>query len=311
MNSYLLECSDYTIISHYINELIEKNNFQQATISSYNLSETPLERALEDLDTYGFLASKKVVIINEFDKLKYEEQSSDLEHLLKYLKKPSEDNLLFITAAKLDDRKKIVKDLRKNITVIKTTMDTATYIKNSLNGYKLENNVTNLISELCLNDITKIKNECEKLKIYKNKEKTITVKDVEELVIKKVGDANNIIFSFTRALAEKDKSQSLKLYNELLEYQFEPLSILALLESQFRIMYQVKILEKNIKSNEEIAKTLNEKSSYRISKTKELTRYYSSNEILDILIKLSEIDFKIKTTSANSNLLIQLLVLNI
>ena len=43
-------------------------------------------------------------------------------------------------------------------------------------------------------------------------------------------------------MAEKDKHGALKTYNELLEYQFEPLSIIGLLESQFRLMYQSKVL---------------------------------------------------------------------
>ena len=75
-------------------------------------------------------------------------------------------------------------------------------------------------------------------------------------------------------------------------------------------MYQVKVLDRKRMSNMEIAKMLNTKE-FRIMKTKELTRYYTEKEILSLIIKLSEIDLKIKTTNSDPNLLLQLLIINI
>ena len=57
--------------------------------------------------------------------------------------------------------------------------------------------------------------------------------------------------------------------------------------------YQVKVLDRKRMSNMEIAKMLNTKE-FRIMKTKELTRYYTEKEILSLIIRLSEIDLKIK-----------------
>ena len=125
-----------------------------------------------------------------------------------------------------------------------------------------------------------------------------------------MGDSTEITFQFSRALAEKDKKSALILYQELLNYKIEPLSIIGLLASQFRIMYQVKSLEEKIMRNDEIASSLKEKP-YRITKTRELTRYYSKKEILDLMIKLEDIDLKIKTTSVDANTLVQLFILNI
>ena len=92
--------------------------------------------------------------------------------------------------------------------------------------------------------MTKIYNECEKLKNYKMEDKTITKEDITELVMKKLGDSKDLVFSFTRSLAERDRKASLKKYKELLTYNIEPLSFIGLLARQIRIIYQVKILEK-------------------------------------------------------------------
>ena len=75
--------------------------------------------------------------------------------------------------------------------------------------------------------------------------------------------------------------------------------------------YQVKILEKQRLSADEIAKTLQEKNSYRVKKTKELTRYYTEKELLDLMQQLADIDLKLKTTDADPHNLIELFILNI
>lgn len=309
-NNYLIECTDFLTIQIEINKIIKENKFEDASQNYYDIQEVPLENALEDLDTYGFLTSKKVVVITNFDCLDLSNEK-DLERLVKYVKNPNPDNILVITTKKFVMKEnKYLKDLKKNLEIISVSVDPISYIKNELKGYKVDKEVISLINEYCLEDITKIHNECNKLKIFKIEDKIISKEDVKELIIKKLGDATELTFSFTRALAEKDKKEALRLYQEILNYNVEPLSLIGLLASQFRIMYQVKVLDRKRMSNMEIAKMLNTKE-FRIMKTKELTRYYTEKEILSLIIKLSEIDLKIKTTNSDPNLLLQLLIINI
>lgn len=308
MNNYLIEGSDYISINNKISEIIKKNGFSEASISKYDLSEGLLDDALEDLNTYGLFSDKKVVIINSFDKM--DPLLNKPEELLKYVENSSSLNLLFVVSDKYDDRKKIIKDLKKKMEFIKISADPVEFTKSCLEGYKIENGVINLLVNNTLGDVTRLYNECNKLKTYKINDKYISKDDVEELSFKKLGDSTEITFQFSRALAEKDKKSALTLYQELLNYKIEPLSIIGLLASQFRIMYQVKSLEEKNMRNDEIASSLKEKP-YRITKTRELTRYYSKKEILDLMIKLEDIDLKIKTTSVDANTLVQLFILNI
>ena len=309
-HNYLIECTDFLTIQIEINKIIKNNKFEDASINYYDIQEVPLENALEDLDTYGFLTSKKVIVITNFESIDLSNEK-DLDRLTKYSKNPSSDNILIITTKKyvIKDNK-YLKELKKNLEIITISVDPISYIKNELKGYKVDRDVINLINEYCLEDITKIHNECNKLKLYKEEDKIISKEDVKELVIKKIGDATELTFSFTRALAERNKKEALNLYQEILDYNVEPLSLIGLLASQFRIMYQVKVLDRKRMNNAEIAKILNTKE-YRIMKTKELTRFYTEKEILNLIIKLSEIDLKIKTTNNDPNLLIQVFILNI
>lgn len=308
MNNYLIEGNDYISVNNKISEIIKKNGFSDASISKYDLSEGLLDDALEDLNTYGLFSDKKIVIINNFDKM--DPLLNNIEELLKYVENSSSLNLLFVVSDKYDDRKKIIKDLKKKMEFIKISTDPVEFTNSCLEGYKIENGVINLLVNNTLGDVTRLYNECNKLKTYKINDKYISKDDVEELSFKKLGDSTEITFQFSRALAEKDKKSALILYQELLNYKIEPLSIIGLLASQFRIMYQVKSLEEKNMRNDEIASSLKEKP-YRITKTRELTRYYSKKEILDLMIKLEDIDLKIKTTSVDANTLVQLFILNI
>ncbi len=308
MNNYLIEGNDSLVIKNTREKLIKENDFKESTISIYDLEENTLDNALEDLDTYSLLSNKKTIIITNIELLKYEEIKDSLKHLLKYIKNPNTDNLLIIECK--SNTNKIIKELEKVLEVITTNINNKDYIKNTFKDYKIDFKAINLLEEYCLDDFTKLVNECNKLKNYKYNEKTITVEDIENLVEKKLGDSKDLTFAFSRSIGLRDKRDSLEKYKELLEYNIEPLNIIGLLASQIRIIYQVKLLEKD-HNDKEIANILGEKSDYRIKKTRELTRLYSENDLLKLMQELSMMDYKMKTEDVDGNSLIEMFILNI
>ena len=292
MNNYLLETNDFTALKTEIDKIIKKEKFTDALTSTYDAKELQLENALEDLDTYGFLSDKKVIIINNIDGINQEDEEKNLKHLYKYLENPNPDNLLIITASKLNNTLKVTKELKKKMNYSSVEINPENFIKNELKDYTLETGVIKLLVEYCKNDITKIENECKKLKTFNFETKRISKSDIEELVIEKLGDEQELTFSFSRSLAEKNKKEALRKYKELLDYQIEPIAIVGLLASQIRIIYQVKTLSNQNLSPYDIAKMLGEKSDYRVKKTKELIRYYSEQELLDLMKTLSDMDIQ-------------------
>lgn len=311
MTSYLLETEDFARKELAVDEIIKKEGFLDATTSIYDLEENSLENAIEDLDTYSLLADKKIIIIRNIEKVNQEEEKKHLEHLYKYLDNPLKENLLIIEAKKLNNTTKLAKELKKKCKVKDLDIPFKALIKEYLKGYKVDNDAINLLEEYCLEDYTKLQKECDKLKEYKYSAKTITKKDIEDLVVKKLGDSKDLTFAFSRSLALKDTKDALKKYKELLDYNIEPLSIIGLLASQIRIIYQVKLLSKRNLNDKEIANILEEKSDYRIKKTRELIPLYTDKELLEIMQKLSDIDYRIKTTDTDENSEIENFILNI
>lgn len=311
MNNYLLESLDFVALKKEIDKIIKETKFQEAAISTYDISEVSLENALEDLDTYSFLTTQKIIIINNIEVINQDLEEDNIKHLYKYLDNPNPDNLLIITAKKLNNTYKITKELKKRLQYKLIELNPETYTKNELKDYTLEPGVIKLLVDYSKGDITKLENECIKLKNYSIDTKKITKKDISELVVEKLGDQQDLTFAFSRALAERNKKEALEKYKELLNYQIEPLQIIGLLASQIRIIYQVKVLTKQNMTPLEISRQLQEKSDYRVKRTKELISLYTEDELLKLMTSLADMDLQIKTTDIDPNSLIELFILNI
>ena len=313
-NNYFIENNDNFLIEEKIKEIIKKEKFNDVTPTTYDLELTSLENALEDLDTYSFLTNKKVIIIRGLDKivkknLDYDIDSS-LDHLYKYLNNSIEDNLLIIRVNKSDSKQTMYKKLKSLCTVEEIKTDIKKLVQDKLKDYKLDKRFIDYLIEYCNNDITKISNEVEKLKNYRLEEKELTIKDIDDLVIKEYGDSKNLFFSFLENVGKKDIENSLISYRELKNYDMNDLGLLTSISNQVRLMYTVKIYEEKKYSNDEIAKKLNAKP-YRIMKIRELTRLYTLGEIRGLMIKLGEIDLKSKSTDESTNSLIENFIINL
>ena len=310
MSNYLIEINDYTLKEIEVNKIIKKEGFNDALTSSYDLEDASFSSVLEDLDTYGFLSNKKVIIVSNAHLFDIEKNKDHFDHLIRYFDSPDPDKLLIFISSNFNHTTKLYKELSKRCSLIKEDISSKAFIKHCFEGYSIDQNTINLLDEYCLSDFTKIQSECEKLKSYKIDDKKILKEDVLELVSKKLGDPREITFAFSRSIGLRDREDALKKYQELLNYQIEPLSIIGLLASQIRIIYQVKLLISKHLSDKEIGDMLGEKE-FRIKKTRELVPYYSEEDCLNIMKKLSDIDYRIKTTDTNSNQEIELFIINL
>ena len=308
-NNFLLESSDGIVLDKKIDKIISSTNFSNASKSSYDIEEKDLSDALEDLDTYSFLNDKKVIIIkNPF--CNYNEKK--FNHLLKYIDNPNPDNLLILVCEKLDSRLTATKKLKsnKNIEILKLEVNPYQYVKEVLKGYKIEENTINLLVEKCKSDITRLDSECNKLMLYKDNSKEITNTDVSNMVIEKLGESSEVLFSFVNSLLSKDTTNSFKYYKDLSRYNIDSNSIIGLVTSQTRLIYQVKTLADKGLSNELIKDTLGVKSVFQIKKIKNYIYQYSYKELANLISSLALVDLNIKSGKLDSNMAIDMLLIN-
>ena len=213
-----------------------KKNIENENIIKYDLLDSSIKDAIDDINTFNLFGGKKLIIVYNFDLL------NDDDILINYLNNESENILVLITDKKLDERKKVIKELRNKAKVIDlSNIDLTSYINKSFKGYSIDNKTLNLLKDYCGNDYEKLKNEIDKLKMYKLDDKVILESDVKSLV-KRSFDSN--IFDLLNAISVGDKEKIFAIYYELLRNNEDEIKILGVLANHFRTLYKVKVLMK-------------------------------------------------------------------
>ena len=308
MNNYLIKSNAISLIDKKIEELIKEKGFDSSSVTTYDLEEDSITSLIEDADTISFLTPNKVIIGKNLSNNNLDEKN--LKILSKYLDNPNSDVLLILVTTNIDARKKIVKEVINKLSLVNISTDTKGIIKDILKGYDVEYRVINLLEEYYSEDLERLISETKKLALAFINTKKITYKDALELLVKPLNKQDSLAFDLVRVIALKDKKKAVNIYNELLSYNIESYALFGLLESQYRLLYQVKVLNKRNISYNDMASIL-EVHPFRVKKTLELVRYYTLKEIRKLLKNLSDIDFKIKRGVYENNIIIDLLILNI
>ncbi len=281
------------IIKEHINKIIKENNINRESISSYDLETDNIMSALEDINTLSIFSDKKLVIVYNIESLiKKDDKNNELyvSELIKYLNNQS-DNILIITGKSLPNRKKLITSFDSFSTKIEATnFDINSCINELLNGYKISNNDIELLKTYCSNDLLRIKNEIEKLKLYRFDEKQITRDDIESLVKK---DLDKTIFDLINSVEKGTKNRSFDIYKELKEQNEEDMKILSMLANNYRLIYQIKNLTYT-KTDNEIKEILGISNPKRISVLRSKGYNYTNKDLENILSFLADLDYKIK-----------------
>jgi len=310
---YLIESQDIKLLQKKIREIIESSGYKEEQTTYYDLEESTLNAVLEDLDTYSFLTPRKVVIISNAlflmaSEIKFEEK--EISSLLKYLRNPAPDVLFIMGVEKCDERKKIGKEIKQLVEFCKVEMSPEAVLKEELTEYKIKKDAQNLLLEYVEKDISKLENECEKLKMLAIDTKEITKEMVEEVVPPKISNTDKLAFDFVKYIALRDKKKIFEQYEVLKENHFEAHSMIGLIESQMKLIYQVLLGKRKNMTKENLAKLLKE-HPYRIQKTLEFLPFYSEKDLQTFIHKLHELDYKIKSGQIDATLGFEIFLISI
>ncbi len=292
--NYLLVTNNEYIIKKNISKLFKEHKLSEDMLTTYDLTIQTLDDILEDLDTYSFLTPKKLIVSRSSNFLNSEKLEEKTEkHLFKYLSNPNEDHILLIITDKLDERKKVVKEVKKQTKLLSAEVNQKDLIKEKLNDYKIDNKASELLLEYCHNDIGKLIQECEKLELYKLDTKEINEDDIRRIVVKKINDDDDYIFELMTNIISKNKAKALKIYADLKTLGVEPLAIIGLMANQFHFLLQVAILDEKNYRQDEIASTL-KAHPYRVKISLGNIRNYPKENLIQSIKSLATIDLNVK-----------------
>lgn len=304
-NVYLITGSNDSVISNTVSDILKQVNCDDNNKIIYNLKENTISDVIEEANTVSLFRSNKVILVysSSIDKL-------DDEELIMYLNNYNKDVYLIFIVEKSDARKKIVKLINeKGISIDSDNVDKS-YNKNYVvsylkdNGYKMNSNVIECFLSRVSDNINDIRNELDKLFIYKLDDKNISLDDVKLITY---DNTDNIIYEFTNALLEKDENKAISMYHSFIDSNMAIDYILASIYNSYRTLYQIKELNKN-NSIRDISKTIGKKEYY-VEKMLYRSMNYNDSELLDIIHTLAMIDKNYKSGLCNPVMEVELFIL--
>lgn len=281
--------------------------FDELNISKLDFADCGLNTFLDECQTISMFSDKKLVIA-ENATMFTSGGTKDIDALEQYLNSPNPSTTVVfaVYAEKLDERKKIVKLVKKiaKIMEFNNEKNIRKYIKNELGTYQIsEENINLLIDRVGENELL-IQNEINKLKLYKDNN-IITNEDIIKITHKNI---NIDTFKLIDHIVNKKNDEAMEMYSEMINQNEEPIKIIVMLANQFRIMYQVKELVKIGYSEKEIATKL-KLHPYRVKLANQNSRKFKSDTLIKYLKKLSDIDYNIKSGKIDKYLALELFIL--
>ena len=296
--TYIIYGLNDFLIKNELDNIIKKNKIDNDSITNYN-NESLLEDILNDAETIPLFSDKKLILVEGdiFD-------SNNSKVLEKYLKKENLSTILvfIIRSEKLDERKKIIKLISNKIDCNKVNINS--FAKKLFEDYEISNTTLNKLINRVGVDLYNLSNEIEKLKIFKINEKIITDEDLF-ITIKNIDDD---IFGFIDSVVNKNYEKVVEVYHELLKKNGEPIAIIVMIANQIRLLYQTKLLCSRGITSDGIASAL-EVHPYRVKLALEKGGNYSEKTLLDLLLKLADLDVSIKSGKIDADIGLELFLL--
>lgn len=298
MNTYLI--SIFSLRLTY--DEVEKITAGKSNIIRINYDESNIDNVLDECSYFSLLNEEKIVIVNNF---KIDANSKPLE---KYLKNPNPATKLILITNSIDKRSTIYKLIKEKGTIIEINELKPSELTSKINSYAKKEGVmidylaVNKLIDYNLNNYDLILSEIDKLKLIKNK---ITKEDIIDYGSKIIGEEN---FALCDAITTKNKEETSRLLNDFIQNKEEVTPFIALLASSYRIILAVKSLSN--KFNETIAKELNI-HPYRVKLARDKASLYTLTELYNIIISLTDLDYKIKSMNVDNYMLLKIFLINI
>ncbi|UOQ93796.1 DNA polymerase III subunit delta [Halobacillus shinanisalinarum] len=316
---YLLYGTESYLIQEHKQKIIEKTlkpGDREFNISQYDLEETPVEDVVIDAEIFPFLGEKKVVIAHHPTFLKAKPDKLPFEHnvdaFLEYINHPADYSVLILIAPyeKLDERKKVFKQLKKAGELILCQpireWDMDKWIQSIAKDLHITipESVHELFAQEIGTNLMALRKEIEKLALNVEKGGVVS-RELAEDLLSHSAEASGL--KLVDAVMEKDLGRAIKLYKDLVKASEEPIALIALLASQFRIISQVKILKQKGYAQNQM-KSYVKAHPFVIKMALKREQAFTNEELNEIIQQLAETDYIMKQGYMEKELAFEMLL---
>ena len=306
--TYLLEARLKRIKKDF-GELVKGINFIQ-------IDDTNAQELIADIETPAFGYEKKLIIARYTGLFKKEKKTAKgqelaVNKLVNKIAEYVEENISLINEAvelifveEEAEKNTLYKAIEKNGEVIEFSLlklpELIQNIQKICMAYKvkIDNLTAKYFIECCGTNMQDLINEIRKLIEFVGQDGVITTKEIDLLSIKQI---DSVIFDLTDNLGKKETKKAMDVLKNLI-YEKEPIQkILITLYNHFKKLYIVKIAEEN-KKDLATAMKLKPNQLFLTTKYKMQAKYFSKQEIEDILEEFVNLDANYKVGLIDINI---------
>ena len=299
---YIIEGEEEVFIKHKIREICNQTNSEILKFDG-NSKDFDINKLLESLSSNSLFSDRNTILVKDAPFLCKKFEDKQLEQIVDYINNPYfENDLIFYTLEnKHNGKLKMYKAISKNANVIEMNSydykQFATFVNQQVNRAKLDisKDALYLLNTICKRNATLLIKNIEVLSNYPGK---ITIDVVEKLC---TASDDNDSFEMINSLTNKDISKTISLERKMINENDSVISVIGLLSSQLRFLYQLSYLVNHGKKKNEII-DITKCSEGRYIKSLDTLRKLSQLEIVYLLNELSKIDIECKTNNSVSDI---------
>ncbi|HFU4011951.1 TPA: DNA polymerase III subunit delta [Streptococcus suis] len=305
--------------------LLEQIGFDVAdlTYAYFDMSEADYSQVDMDLVSLPFFADEKVVILDYFadlttDKKRYL-SDEELKQFEQYLENPVETTRLVILAGgKLDSKRRLVKLLKRDGLVLEAQplkeADIRQHFQQEVGrlGLQMEPRAFDHLLLKSNFDFAELTKNLAFLLSYKGQQ-VIRQEDVDLAIPKTLQDN---VFDLSQLVLRGEIDQAASLVKDLRLQGEEEIKLIAILLNQFRMFLQVRLLQAQGRSEQQIVADLSDilgrkVNPYQVKFALRDSRNLSIGFLKKVLTLLIETDFQIKTGQNDKDYLFDITLLKL
>lgn len=244
------------------------------------------ELLTEALVQYPFLAEKRVVLVRDYSPTAAELKTKRFDV---FNNPPDFSVAVIVNVSACEALKKLpcatVVDCSKASPAV-----IARYVRVSLKseGVAISDSNAALLAEYCLNDMTRVCGEVQKLAAYCFDSKEVTAADIERLVIR---DFDYRIYEMTDKLAQKRIDEALDILNDMLKKNADPQKLYSSVYYYFRRLFFCSVSDK---SAGELAKSFGIKE-YAVTKSMAQAKKIGARKLKNTICAFESFDEAFKS----------------
>lgn len=285
----------------------------------FDLSETPVQAVVEEAETVPFMVERKLLLVKDSSLFTAGKDSAKVEHrtemLAEYMERPAEFSVLvfLVNGDKLDERKKIVKAVKSAGAVIAFNPlgaeELLRWVEKGIQsrGSLCAPGAAAALVAAAGTGLQALTAEMDKLCLYVGSGGTVDAEAIGKLVAR---STEQNVFHLVEDIANLRLDKALATLYELLKQREEPIKITALIARQFRIILQVKEMGGQGYAQGQISSQLG-LHPYAVKLAGEQARKFDGGQLRDIISRLAELDYQMKTGGIDKVLGLELFMLRL